>query len=193
VVEEPVAARFEELLGRAVAALANGEPDDPATEVGPLISAEKRDAVAAAIERAVADGARLIQGGGVPRGLEHGAWLEPALLADFEPRSRIAQEETFAPLAVILPAGDLEQALSIANGVPHGLVMSVHTSDARARARVREAAEAGILQLGSGPLAVHPRAPFSGWKASGLGPPEHGIWDAAFYARAQAVYTDEPC
>ena len=71
--------------------------------------------------------------------------------------------------------------------------MSVHTQDERMRARARDAAEDGILQLAAGPLAVHPRAPFSGWKASGLGPPEHGIWDAAFYARTQAVYTDEPC
>jgi aldehyde dehydrogenase (NAD+) len=147
----------------------------------------------AAIERAVVDGARLIVGGGVPRGLEHGAWLEPALLAGVDPRSPIAQEESFAPLAMILPARDLDEALAIANGVPHGLVMSVHTGDARSFQRVREGAEAGILQLGPGPLAVHPRAPFVGWKASGLGPPEHGVWDAAFYSRAQALYTGEPC
>ena len=193
VVEASVAARFTALMTAAVAALVNGEPDDPATEVGPLISSEKRARVIAAIEDAVANGARVLVGGSVPPALAHGAWLTPALLSAVEPHSRIAQDETFAPVAVILPARDLDEALAIANGVPHGLVMSVHTQDERLRARVREAAEAGILQLGAGPLAVHPRAPFSGWKASGLGPPEHGIWDAAFYARTQAVYTDEPC
>jgi acyl-CoA reductase-like NAD-dependent aldehyde dehydrogenase/nicotinamidase-related amidase len=193
VVEASVCARFEALLRAATAGLVIGDPRDPATEVGPLISTEKRERVVATIERAVAGGARLILGGGVPPGLEHGAWLAPALLTAVEPQSPIVQEETFAPLAVILPARDLDDALAIANGVPQGLVLSVHTRDERARARVREAAEAGILQLGSGPLAVHPRAPFAGWKASGLGPPEHGIWDAAFYARAQAVYTDESC
>jgi alpha-ketoglutaric semialdehyde dehydrogenase len=193
VVEAAVRDRFEARLRDAVAGLVNGEPNDPSTEVGPLISIEKRDRVIATIERAVADGARVIVGGRVPRDLEHGAWLEPALLTDVAPHDRIAQDETFAPVAVMLPARDLDDALAIANDVPHGLVMSVHTRDERARARVLEAAEAGILQLGSGPLAVHPSAPFSGWKASGLGPPEHGIWDAAFYARAQAVYTDEPC
>jgi len=193
VVERAVCSRFEALLREAVGGLANGEPDDPSTEVGPLISALKRDRVIATVERAVADGARLLAGGFVPRGLAHGAWVAPAVVTDVDGRSRIAQEETFGPVAVILPASDLEEALAIANGVPHGLVMSVHTRDAGARARVLEAAQAGILQLASGPLAVHPRAPFSGWKASGLGPPEHGIWDAAFYARVQAVYTDEPC
>ncbi|MBX3025478.1 aldehyde dehydrogenase family protein [bacterium] len=193
VVEASVSTRFTELLRDAVAGLVNGEPDDPATEVGPLISVEKRAAVMAAIEQAMARGARRLIGGDVPPALAHGAWLAPALLAGVDPRDRIAQEETFAPLALILPAADLEAALAIANGVPHGLVMSVHTRDPRRRARVRDAAEAGILQLGGGPLAVHPRAPFSGWKASGIGPPEHGIWDAAFYSRAQAVYGDDPC
>lgn len=193
VVEASASARFTQLLCDAVAGLVNGEPSDPTTEVGPLISTEKRASVIATIERAVATGARLLIGGGVPPALAHGAWLAPALLTAVEPRDRIAQEETFAPVAIILPARDLDAALAIANGVPHGLVMSVHTRDERARARARDAAEAGILQLNGGPLAVHPRAPFSGWKASGIGPPEHGIWDAAFYSRTQAVYTDEPC
>ncbi|HVN83343.1 MAG TPA: aldehyde dehydrogenase family protein [Candidatus Binatia bacterium] len=193
VVEEAVRDRFVTLARAAVAALHIGDPDDPATEVGPVISIEKRDRVVALIEGAVADGARLIAGGVLPHDLAHGAWLTPALLFEANPRSRVAQEETFGPVAVILPARDLDDAIAIANGVPHGLLMSVHTRDARARAHVREAAQAGIVQLGSGPLAVHPRAPFVGWKASGLGPPEHGVWDAAFYTRVQAVYSDESC
>jgi acyl-CoA reductase-like NAD-dependent aldehyde dehydrogenase/nicotinamidase-related amidase len=193
VVERTICSRFEALAREAANALAIGEPDDPATVVGPLVCAEKRDQVITVIERAVADGARLVTGGFVPRGLAHGAWVAPALLADVDARSRIAQEETFGPVAVILPASDLDDALTIANGVAQGLVMSLHTRDAKARLRVLEAAQAGIVQLASGPLAVHPKAPFSGWKASGLGPPEHGIWDAAFYARVQAVYTDESC
>jgi alpha-ketoglutaric semialdehyde dehydrogenase len=193
VVQRTCCARFETLAREAARGLANGQPDAPATVVGPLICADKRDRLIAAIQRAAADGARLVTGGDVPADLAHGAWLAPALLADVTARSRIAQEETFGPLAVILPAADLEEALAIANGVEQGLVMSVHTRDEEARRRVRYAAQAGIVQLASGPLAVHPKAPFSGWKASGLGPPEHGIWDAAFYTRTQAVYADEPC
>jgi acyl-CoA reductase-like NAD-dependent aldehyde dehydrogenase len=53
-----------------------------------------------------------------------------------------------------------------------------------------EAAEAGMLNLAAGALQVNPDAPFAGWKASGIGPPEHGIWDREFYARPQAVYGD---
>jgi len=193
IVERRVAARFEALAREAMAALVNGEPDDPSTEVGPLISVAKRDRVLATVGNAIAAGARLVAGGDVPRGLAHGAWMAPTLLSDVNPRSQIAQEETFAPVAVVLPAAGVEEALAIANGVPQGLLLSVHTTDERARARVLEAAEAGIVQLTSGPLAVHPLAPFGGWKASGLGPPEHGIWDAEFYGRVQAVYVDPTC
>ncbi len=193
IVEREIAARFEALAREATESLVNGEADDPATEVGPLISAEARDNAIIAIERGTAAGARLLTGGRVPRGLQHGAWLTPALLADVDPRSALAQEETFAPIAVILIAADLDEALDIANGVPQGLVMGALTRDQTKRDHIRAAAAAGIVQLRSGPLAVHPRAPFSGWKASGLGPPEHGVWDAAFYTRTQAVYTDESC
>jgi acyl-CoA reductase-like NAD-dependent aldehyde dehydrogenase/nicotinamidase-related amidase len=193
VVEQTIAAPFASLMRDAARALVIGEPRDATTEVGPLISAEKRDLTMAVIAAAVRDGARLVDGGFVPDGLTHGAWLAPALLTEVEPRSRIAQEETFAPVAIILPARDLDEAIAIANDVPQGLVLSVHTRDADARARVLEAAQAGIVQLGSGRFAVHPRAPFLGWKASGLGPPEHGVWDAAFYSRAQAVYEDRSC
>jgi acyl-CoA reductase-like NAD-dependent aldehyde dehydrogenase len=64
----------------------------------------------------------------------------------------------------------------------------VCTQDPARRARFLDAAEAGILNLAPGALAVHPDAPFGGWKASGIGPPEHGIWDLEFYTRRQAVY-----
>jgi aldehyde dehydrogenase (NAD+) len=193
VVERRIAARFEALAVDAIGSLRVGDPADPATEVGPLVSVAHRDRVCAAIDRARADGARLVVGGVVPPGLAAGAWLAPALLADAAPASPIVQEETFGPVAVLQVAEDLEAALALANGVPQGLLQSVHTRDAAARARALAAAETGMVQLASGPLAVHPRAPFSAWKASGLGPPEHGVWDAAFYTRVQAVYEDGAC
>ena len=62
------------------------------------------------------------------------------------------------------------------------------SQDPAAHARFADEAQAGILKLTPGPLPVHPAAPFGGWKASGLGPPEHGLWDKEFYARTQARY-----
>lgn len=192
VVERSAAGRFETLAAAATRALRVGAPDDPATEIGPLVSTEQRDRVLAVIDEARAAGARLLDGGVVPAAWTHGAWLAPTLLADVAPESRVVQEETFGPLAVVQVAADLDEAIALANGVPHGLVQSVHTRDERARARVLAAAEAGMVQIAAGPLAVHPRAPFGGWKASGLGPPEHGAWDADFYTRPQVVYGDAP-
>jgi len=193
VVERAIAARFEALAVAAVRTLRVGSPDDPATEVGPLVSRAARARVRAAIDAARAAGARIVVGGDVPPGLGDGAWLAPTLVAGAPPASPIVQEETFGPVAVLQVAGDAREALALANGVPQGLVLAVHTRDTATRARLLADAEAGIVQLSAGPLAVHPRAPFVGWKASGLGPPEHGAWDATFYTRTQAVYGDVPC
>jgi acyl-CoA reductase-like NAD-dependent aldehyde dehydrogenase/nicotinamidase-related amidase len=190
VVDRAVAARFEELASEAVNGIVVGDPNDRRTEVGPMISVAARDRVLGEIEHARDGGARLVTGGVVPPGLEDGAWLAPTLLADVDLASAIAREETFGPVAVLLPVADLDEALAVADGVEHGLILAVCTVDAGARARVLDEARVGIVQMGAGPLPVHPDAPFGGWKASGLGPPEHGEWDVAFYSRPQAVYGD---
>jgi aldehyde dehydrogenase (NAD+) len=189
VVETSVHDRFEELVRSAADAMVVGDPRDPATEVGPLVSVAARDRVLAVIEAAVADGARVVTGGTAPPGFEDGAWLAPTVLADVDPASRVAQEETFGPVAVLLRVADAEEAVTVANGVVQGLVAAVFPGDAPAVDEVH----AGMVQLGAGPLAIHADAPFLGWKASGLGPPEHGEWDAAFYARPQALYGKRSC
>jgi acyl-CoA reductase-like NAD-dependent aldehyde dehydrogenase len=88
----------------------------------------------------------------------------------------------------VIEAEDLEQAIDIVNDVPHGLVAGLSSSDEEARAVFLERVQAGVLKLGAGPLELDPEAPFGGWKASGIGPPEHGLWDEEFYSRPQTVY-----
>lgn len=193
VVERAAIERFETLARETLPGIALGHPDDPETEVGPLVSVAARDRVAGVVREACSDGARVVAAGTVPTTLDGGAWLAPVVVTDVDPMSPVAQEETFGPVAVVLPAVDLDEALSIANGVPQGLVLAVCTTDERARGRVLDEGRAGIVQVGAGPLPVHPDAPFGGWKASGIGPPEHGQWDAAFYARPVAVYGDGAC
>ena len=188
VVDGSVAARFETLLTAEIGRLVIGDPADPATDVGPLISLAARDRVALVVDDAVRDGARLVCGGRVPDDFTHGAWYAPTLLADVAATARVAQEETFGPVTVLLTVHGVDEAIAVANGVEQGLVAAVCTSDAVARGRVLDALRAGILQVGAGALPVHPDAPFGGWKASGFGPPEHGVWDAAFATRPQAVY-----
>jgi acyl-CoA reductase-like NAD-dependent aldehyde dehydrogenase len=192
IVERSIAARFEDALLAATKALRVGDPEDAGTQVGPLISSEHRDSVAAVLAHAVREGARILCGGGPPPGLANGCYFLPTLVTGLAPESSLAQEESFGPLALLLEAEGLEEAIRIANGVPQGLVASVCTRDAVARERFAASVEAGILKLAPGALAVHPEAPFGGWKASGIGPPEHGDWDREFYARAQALYGATP-
>lgn len=163
---------------------------DRATDLGPMISVAARDRVLTELGRAVAAGARIVTGGTVPDGLGAGAWITPTIVADAAPESAIVQDESFGPVAVIQVADDLDHAIALANGVRQGLVLAACTDDPTARATIADRAEAGMVQLGAGPLPVHPDAPFGGWKASGIGPPEHGEWDVSYFARTQAVYGD---
>jgi acyl-CoA reductase-like NAD-dependent aldehyde dehydrogenase len=182
---------MEEFTARFVAAtlaLTIGEPTSPDTDIGPLIS----EASVARLERvclaARDSGARILTGGARPPGFNHGAWFAPTVIADVGRTAPITQTETFGPLAILLPAEDLGEALAILNGVPQGLIAGLWGGDRRTQERFADEARSGILNFRPGPLPVHPAAPFGGWKASGYGPPEHGIWDREFYALPQTVY-----
>jgi alpha-ketoglutaric semialdehyde dehydrogenase len=187
VVAREIVDEFSRRVVAETAALRVGDPSDPATDVGPLISAVARDRVSRVVEAALAGGAILLVGGSASD-TPAGAFYSPTVLRVDDPRAAIVQEETFGPVAVIQPADGLSDAIAKANGVEQGLVQAVCTGDAAAAAEVLAAARAGIVQWGPGMVPVHPDAPFGGWKASGYGPPEHGRWDAQFLTRPQSVY-----
>ena len=98
------------------------------------------------------------------------------------------QKETFGPVVVIQKVSDLTEAMALCNGVPQGLVATLYSEDIQAQQIFSRRAEAGILRINPDSFGIHPDAPFGGWKASGIGPPEHGVWDAEFYSRVQALY-----
>jgi acyl-CoA reductase-like NAD-dependent aldehyde dehydrogenase len=181
---------FEEFLSRlsaATAALAWGDPFDPLTEVGPLVSVEARDRVAAVVARARAAGARVVAPhGGAPSG--PAAYHPPTIVVDPRPDSEIVQSETFGPVLVLQRAGDFEEALRLANGVRQGLAASLFSGSGPWREKFAAAAEAGILKWNAATADADAFAPFGGWKASGLGPPEHGAGDVEFYTRIQTIY-----
>lgn len=104
------------------------------------------------------------------------------------PSSPIAQQETFGPIALVLPADGIEEAVAIANGVPQGLVAAVYCGAPAVATGLADRLAAGMLRLGSGPLAISADAPFCGWKSSAIGPPEHGRWDLDFYSKVQTLY-----
>jgi acyl-CoA reductase-like NAD-dependent aldehyde dehydrogenase len=189
VVERPLLAEFRRCFVAAVEALGSGDPLDESTRLGPLVSREHLERVRSLVAGANAAGARILCGGVTPDQPGPGCWMPPVVVDSLSRTAQLAQEEVFGPVAVILPADDIREAIDIANGVPHGLLCAVYSADRSQRDCISREVQAGILNLSGLPLAVHPAAPFGGWKASGLGPPEHGVWDRLFYSRTQALYT----
>jgi acyl-CoA reductase-like NAD-dependent aldehyde dehydrogenase len=140
------------------------------------------------VESAVGDGGRILCGGRIPQGYEQGCWYEPTLIADVSHQAYAVQEESFGPLAILMEAQDMVEATSLCNDVPHGLVATLYSNDPIHKEYFLAEAQAGILRINDGIAGISPNAPFGGWKASGIGPPEHGPWDQEFYTRPQAIY-----
>lgn len=191
IVEESVRERFSALLLREVTALPIGDPLDPATRVGPLVSMARRSAVAAAVRGALESaGGELLCGGTIPA--TKGSWYPPTLVAGLGPDAALVQEESFGPVAVILGATNFDTAMRLCNAVSQGLVASFFGRDPAQQRLFLAQAEAGILRLNPVSFPVAADAPFGGWKTSGMGLPEHGRWDRDFFARTQAIYGDMP-
>ncbi|MCS3904358.1 acyl-CoA reductase-like NAD-dependent aldehyde dehydrogenase/nicotinamidase-related amidase [Methylohalomonas lacus] len=190
VVHESLLTPFVAAMRTRLLALRLGSPLAADTDIGPLLTPEHRQTVRAAIDQARADGAVCHCGGEIPDGLESGGWLTPALLQADDPALAIVQRETFGPVMVVQPARDIEHALELANGVDQGLAAAFYGTDPAQRARFMAASECGLLRFDQSAPGAHRSAPFSGWKRSGLGPPEHGAWDMDIYTRIQTVYGD---
>ncbi|MER7395676.1 aldehyde dehydrogenase family protein [Streptomyces sp. NPDC000151] len=160
-VQRSVYDRFLELLEPAVKAVTVGDPADPATGMGPLISAAQRDRV----RSYVPDGAPVAIRGEAPEG--KGFWY-PATVLEGRPGDRAATEEIFGPVAVVLPFEDEAEAVRLANATDYGLSGSIWTRDVGRALRVSGAVAAGNLSVNSH-SSVRYWTPFGGYKQSGLG------------------------
>nr|WP_110335501.1 aldehyde dehydrogenase family protein [Prauserella flavalba] len=161
-------AEAAELAGEFAAGFAPGDPLDPKTKLGPLVSAAQRERVRGFIAKGLEEGARLVTGGAdTPAGFDRGYYVSPTVFADVDPDSTIAQEEIFGPVLSVIPFRDTDDALRIANNSRYGLHGAVWSADSdRALAFARQV-RTGQIDVNGG--AYNPLAPFGGYKQSGIG------------------------
>ncbi|MFF1410783.1 aldehyde dehydrogenase family protein [Streptomyces sp. NPDC058289] len=160
---------YEEAVSLAAAAAAkyaSGDPLDPGTRLGPVVSARQRDRVRGFITQGVEEGARLVAGGPeAPH--EQGYFIAPTVFADVTPEMTIAQEEIFGPVLSILPYADQDEALAIANGTDYGLGGAVWAADEATAVAFARLMDTGQVDINGG--RFNPLAPFGGYKKSGVG------------------------
>ncbi len=166
IVEDDLYDSFLERFTDAVRGITPGDPQDPATFMGPLSSASAVDGLAAQVDDAVARGATVRTGG--KRVERSGAWYEPTVLTDVTPDMRAYHEELFGPVAVVYRVSDVDEAVGLANATAYGLGAVVECDDeARARA-VADRLDAGMVYVNeAGGTAAE--LPFGGIKRSGFG------------------------
>jgi acyl-CoA reductase-like NAD-dependent aldehyde dehydrogenase/nicotinamidase-related amidase len=191
VVHRACADELLERLQRATAALAWGDPRSPETNVGPMVNAAERERVADAIARAAALASPpVVPHGSVAPSVDgfDGAWYPPTIVPCDDPSHELVQQETLGPVLVVQTAGDWDQAIELVNGVREGLVAALFSSSPDLETSFLARAAAGILKINRSTADADVDVPFGGWKASGIGPPEHGSFDRDFYTRPQVVY-----
>jgi len=168
--------RYDEavdLLKEAFENVPYGDPTDPGNIMGPLINARQRDKVLGYIEKGKAQGATLVVGGGRPKQLDKGYYVEPTLFVDVDPDSTIAQEEIFGPVLCVLKYDGDDDAVRIANNSVYGLSGAVSSASLERAEAVARRIRTGTVSVNGG-LWFGPDSPFGGYRQSGSGR-EHGI------------------
>jgi acyl-CoA reductase-like NAD-dependent aldehyde dehydrogenase/nicotinamidase-related amidase len=194
IVSDAIFEAFLSQLKGAASRMIWDDPLKPETEIGPVIDGAKReeiDALAASAEQAGFSTTRLHQetNGSTPTS---GYYVAPTIICCDQADHLLVQEESMGPLLVVQRARTFDEAIALCNGVRHGLLAALFTHRTDLQLQFQDEARAGMLKLNTSTAGVDVTLPFGGWKASGIGPPEHGESDAMFYLRTQAVYGDFP-
>jgi succinate-semialdehyde dehydrogenase / glutarate-semialdehyde dehydrogenase len=166
IVVEPIADEFISRFTAAMAALVVGDPLDPATNVGPIVTEAQREQLVRQIDSAKLQGATVY--GGAARHDRPGWFLEPAVLVGVTKDMAVAQQEIFGPVAIVERVADLDEAIEVANSTTFGLGSSVWTHDEAEQRRCIEEIEAGAVFVNA-MVASTPELPFGGIKRSGIG------------------------
>lgn len=180
-VERAIYDVFVERLAAQARELVPGDPHDPATQMGPLISSVHRDKVASYLDLAVAEGATVHAGGTLTdaAGFPGGYWVQPTVWTGLDHTARTLREEIFGPVCHVMPFDTEAEAIALANDTPYGLCAAVWTGDVARAHRVGGAIDAGMVWVNTWYLRDL-RTPFGGMKASGIGR-EGGHYSTEFY------------
>jgi aldehyde dehydrogenase (NAD+)/betaine-aldehyde dehydrogenase len=179
---------YNDFVGRfadAAGKLKVGDPLDPETQVGSLISAEHRDKVHGLVEQGRDEGAEVVAGGTLGAIAGKGAFYPPTVLAKVDNRMTVAQEEIFGPVVTVIPFEDDKDAVQIANDVKYGLFATIWTGDPARGHRLARQIKAGTVAINT-PYTAFPGIPFGGYKQSGFGR-ELGLETLELYLETKSV------
>ena len=177
--------RFTDALVSAVQRLGVGDPASDDTALGPVITETARDRVIESAGEARRVGGRVLVGG---EALDVPGWFIAPTLVDGLPReARVLQEEVFGPICAVIDVEDIDEAVSVSNSVPYGLVTSVFTSELDHALRLVDQLDTGLIRVNAPTSGVDFYAPFGGQKASGAGPREQGKVARDFYTSLHTI------
>ncbi|AKH85122.1 gamma-aminobutyraldehyde dehydrogenase [Streptomyces sp. CNQ-509] len=185
-VQRPLYDAFVDGVAALMARVRLGDPFDPATDLGPLVSYAQRDRVAAFVDRARAAGARVVTGGRAPD--RTGAYYEPTLVTGAAQDSEIVQSEVFGPVLAVLPFDGDDEGIALANDTPYGLAASAWSRDVYRTARAAREIRAGCVWLNDH-IPIISEMPHGGYRASGYGK-DMSVYSFEEYTQIKHVMQD---
>jgi acyl-CoA reductase-like NAD-dependent aldehyde dehydrogenase len=186
-----VAGELVDRIVKRAGELRLGDPQDPAVDVGPVITASSAERIAGMVAGAVDEGATVACGGApVTVGGCGGAFFAPTVLTGVHPEHRVASEEVFGPVLAVLEAAELEDALEVVNAVEYGLSAAVYTRDINAALRAVDRIDTGIVYVNAPTIGAEIPLPFGGTKHTGNGFREAGTRGIEQFSQLKTVYVD---
>lgn len=192
IVHRDVVDTFTRQLIEKARALRVADGLEAKAQVGPLVNEKQRETVDQYVQIGKQEGAKLLLGGEVldGDGLDMGFFYAPTIFGDVHYRMRVAQEEIFGPVVVIMPVGSYEEAVQVANSTPYGLSSSIYTQDVNIAFQAMQDLEAGITYVNAPTIGAEIQLPFGGVKSTGNGHREAGTNAVREFTEPKAIYVD---